>query len=350
MNPTFGTVDPLDPLDAVGRARLSLEGLSVGDAFGECFFFSPDLVFKLIRAGVMPGPPYDPERIEEYMMDQCQALREVPATPPWKWTDDTAMALAIVQVLEAHQTVEPEALARAFGRRYLKEPARGYGSAMHTLLPDLAHGGDWKGLSAALFEGRGSYGNGAAMRVAPVGAFFADDLGRCALEARRSALVTHAHEQGVAGAVAVAVAAGAAWQLRAKIASSAALEAGEDEAEGARQKLSGEFFELILPHVPPGAVRDGIECGRDMPLWGEIAVDEVTEMLGNGGEVTAQDTVPFVLWCASQRLDSYEDALWIVVSGLGDRDTTSAMVGGIVSLSSRTPIPANWISSREPLS
>lgn len=345
MNPTLSTLDPGQ------RARLSLDGLSVGDAFGECFFFSPDLVFKLIRAGVMPGPPYEAERIEEYMMDQCQALREVPATAPWKWTDDTAMALAIVQVLEAHSQIDEEALARAFGRRYLKEPARGYGSAMHTLLPDLAHGGDWKGLSAALFEGRGSYGNGASMRVAPVGAFFADDLERCALEARRSALVTHAHEQGVAGAIAVAVAAGAAWQLRDKIASSRAFEPNshQDQVDEARQVLAGEFFELILPHVPAGAVRDGIECGRDMPLWGEIAVDEVTEMLGNGGEVTAQDTVPFVLWCASQRLDCYEDALWIVVSGLGDRDTTSAIVGGIVALSSRSPIPPTWISNREPL-
>lgn len=345
MNTTLSALNPRE------RARLSLEGLSVGDAFGECFFFSPDLVFKLIRAGVMPGPPYEHERIEEYMMDQCQALREVPSNPPWKWTDDTAMALALVQVLEAHGEVAEDALARAFGRRYLKEPARGYGGAMHTLLPDLAHGGDWQRLSSALFEGRGSYGNGASMRVAPVGAFFADDLERCAVEARRSALVTHSHSQGVAGAVAIAVAAGAAWQLRDKIAGSASLQSGADEDETAevRQVLAAAFFELILPHVPSGAVRDGIECGRDMPFWGEIAVDEVTEMLGNGSEITAADTVPFVLWCASQRLDCYEDALWIVVSGLGDRDTTSAMVGGIVSLSSRTPIPDAWISSREAL-
>ncbi len=340
-------------LCALERARLSLEGLSVGDAFGECFFFSPDLVFKLIRANVIPGPPYDPERIEEYMMDQCQALREVPAQAPWKWTDDTAMALSLVQVLEAHGEADEEALAGAFGRRYLLEPARGYGSAMHDLLPDLARGGDWRSLASALFQGRGSFGNGAAMRVAPVGAFFGDDLARCAREARRSARVTHAHEQGVAGAVAVAVAAGAAWQLREQIAQeptlAASTQADSQAAQDARQVFAAEFFELILPHVPPGAVRDGIECGRDMPLWGEIAVDEVTDMLGNGGEVTAQDTVPFVLWSASQRLDSYEDALWITVSGLGDRDTTCAMVGGIVSLSSRSAIPDAWLSSREPL-
>jgi ADP-ribosylglycohydrolase len=82
------------------RARLSLEGLSIGDAFGECFFFDPNLVFKMIRSGVLPGPPYDPKVIEGHMRDGCAALREVPALPPWKWTDDTA--LAVVQVLSEH--------------------------------------------------------------------------------------------------------------------------------------------------------------------------------------------------------------------------------------------------------
>lgn len=328
----------LSALEPVERARLSLEGLATGDAFGECFFFSPDLVYKLIRAGVIPGPPYDPERVEEYMMDQCQALREVPAMAPWKWTDDTAMALALVQVLESHGRVDEDALARAFGRAYLREPARGYGAAMHDLLPDLAHGGDWSALAGALFHGTGSYGNGAAMRAAPLGAFFADDLGRCAHEARLSAHVTHAHEQGVAGAVAVAVAAGAAWNLRERAA------AGEEA-----QVLADAFFEAILPLVPPGAIRDGAECARDLPGWGEIAIDEVTDMLGNGGAVTAQDTVPFVLWCASQHLSSYEEALWLTVSGLGDRDTTAAMVGGITALSSPSPVPPLWIQSREPL-
>jgi ADP-ribosylglycohydrolase len=56
------------------------------------------------------------------------------------------------------------------------------------------------------------------------------------------------------------------------------------------------------------------------------------------------------MWCAAQHLDNYEEALWLTVSGLGDRDTTCAIVGGIVSLHTGVEgIPAAWRRAREPL-
>ena len=75
------------------RARLSLEGLSVGDAFGECFFVSPAVAQTMVEERVLP--------------------RE-----PWRYTDDTEMALAIVRVLEEHGRIDQDALARLFGQRY----------------------------------------------------------------------------------------------------------------------------------------------------------------------------------------------------------------------------------------
>ena len=70
----------------------------------------------------------------------------------------------------------------------------------------------------------------------------------------------------------------------------------------------------------------------------------------NGTLVTAQDTVPFVLWCAAQHLDDYPEALWLTASGLGDVDTTCAMVGGIVaSFTGMAGIPPEWQAQREPL-
>ncbi|MDF2440306.1 MAG: hypothetical protein JWN98_1290, partial [Abditibacteriota bacterium] len=44
-----------------------------------------------------------------------------------------------------------------------------------------------------------------------------------------------------------------------------------------------------------------------------------------------------------------ENALWLAVSGLGDRDTTCAMVGGIVALSAPDTIPPLWRDAREAL-
>jgi ADP-ribosylglycohydrolase len=70
-----------------------------------------------------------------------------------------------------------------------------------------------------------------------------------------------------------------------------------------------------------------------------------------GTRVSAQDTVPFALWCAAHHLDDYEEALWTTVRGLGDRDTTCAIVGGVVVLATGVAaIPAEWRWCREPLS
>jgi ADP-ribosylglycohydrolase len=81
-----------------------------------------------------------------------------------------------------------------------------------------------------------------------------------------------------------------------------------------------------------------------------VPVATAVGVLGNGSQVSAQDTVPFVLWCAAQQLGDYEEALWLTVSGLGDRDTTCAMVGGIVACcAGAEAIPAAWRTAREPL-
>ncbi len=58
---------------------------------------------------------------------------------------------------------------------------------------------------------------------------------------------------------------------------------------------------------------------------------EAAYELGNGSRISAQDTVPYVLWAASTRLADYEAAVRVCVVVGGDMDTTSAMVGGIVA-------------------
>jgi ADP-ribosylglycohydrolase len=73
-------------------------------------------------------------------------------------------------------------------------------------------------------------------------------------------------------------------------------------------------------------------------------------VLGNGSQVLASDTMPFTLWCAARHLDGYEEALGTTVAAPGDRDTSCAIVGGIVALSAgRDQLPAGWLAAREPL-
>jgi ADP-ribosylglycohydrolase len=280
------------------RGRLSLDGLSIGDAFGELFFTISS------SAGPTNLPP-----------------------GPWRWTDDTHMALSVMEVLERFGRIEQDALAHAFARRFAAEPYRGYGSGAMTLLSQLADGADWRTAAPALFGG-GSYGNGAAMRAAPIGAYFAGDLATAAAEARSSAEVTHAHVEGQAGAIAVAAA--AAW-----------VASRPSEATG--------LFAAVLDVVPPGETRDAIE--KAAALDAATNVDDVIDRVGNGSRILAQDTVPFALWCACHHMDDYARALWTAVSRFGDCDTLSAIVGGIVVMQhGESAIPEEWRQRREPLS
>lgn len=170
------------------------------------------------------------------------------------------------------------------------------------------------------------------MRVAPLGAYFADSIETVIEQAQASAEVTHAHPEGVAGAIAVAVAAAWAWRLR----------------EHAVRPTRSEFLDLLLPVVPESEVRTKMLLARN--LGTRVSVLSAATKLGNGSQVSAQDTVPFVLWCAGQYLGSYEQAIRQTLRAGGDLDTTCAMVGGIVVLFGGTErIPLQWRTAREPL-
>ncbi|MFE7615457.1 ADP-ribosylglycohydrolase family protein [Streptomyces sp. NPDC057496] len=295
---------PLPPPPAAdpAAARRSLEALALGDAFGERWFplfREPRRAFNEIKA------------------------RRTPEELDWHWTDDTALARALLRSLEEHGRVEQDRLALCFALTYEADQARGYGHGMHMLLPQLlAAPADWRTLAPGLFEG-GSLGNGAAMRVAPLGAYFHWDVGFVAEQATLQATVTHAHPEGIAGAVAVAVA--AALTVR------------------------GEFtLAAVADRTPEGLVHDGLRRAVDVPFATEPW--KAADLLGNGQRVRADDTVPFALWTAARHPGDLEAALWATAEGLGDVDTTCAITGGVVGAATGTDgAPESWLRRREPL-
>jgi ADP-ribosylglycohydrolase len=195
----------------------------------------------------------------------------------------------------------------------------------------ISHGMSWKAVARQAFGGQGSCGNGGAMRSAPIGAYFADDYDRVVAEAKASAEVTHAHPDGKTGAAAVALA--SAWMVR-----NAKSPAGTDYA----------LIEFVLEHLPQTETYHRLLKALEVPLDSSPKV--AASLLGNGSNVIASDTVPFCLWCAARHRNNYVDALWATVSGLGDRDTTCAIVGGIVAAGAgRESIPADWLTAREPI-
>ena len=50
-----------------------------------------------------------------------------------------------------------------------------------------------------------------------------------------------------------------------------------------------------------------------------------------------------LLAAEDKALDDFEKSVWLTVSGLGDRDTTCAIVGGIVALAvGENALPCEW--------
>jgi ADP-ribosylglycohydrolase len=298
---------PLDHEERVVRMKFSLDGLGLGDALGEMLSYQAPSAPSRLAQDRLPGGP-------------------------WFHTDDTEMAISIAAMLKSHGRIDQDALSRRFVRRFERDPDRGYGKMTRIQLREILAGAHWREMSAKAFGGLGSMGNGGAMRVAPLGAYFAGDLDRCASEARASSLVTHTHPDGVAGTIAVAMAAAAAWQLR------------DVKFDG----WSSRFFDEVIRRTPDSEVRLQLVSASRIPAT--TSVEQVARVLGNGSLVTAPDTVPFCIWIAAHRSRDFKGALAQAIQTGGDCDTNAAIVGGIVALSAgRESIPVDWLTAREPV-
>ena len=151
------------------------------------------------------------------------------------------------------------------------------------------------------------------MRAAPLGAFFAHDATLAAEQATLSAVVPHSHPEGIAGAVAVALAAAEAWRCR----------------EAGMRPTHDGFIGRIIGRMTQSEVRSRLARAQSMDRVASL--DYPVSVLGNGAGLSAQDTVPYALWCCGQALADFEEALWLAVSAGGDRDTLCAIVGGVVA-------------------
>lgn len=282
-----------------------LEGLSVGDALGEA------LSYQHHRA----------REIADFSVFSPGSVR---------YTDDTEMAQAVYETLRMIRGIDEDTIAWAFTTRFRKDPERGYGKMARRILESLCTGAHWKEVSMTAF-GSGSFGNGAAMRVAPIGGYFADDLIAASAAATRSARVTHFHPEGIAGAVAVAIASAVAFSSR-------HLSAGQ---------AAEAIWQAVLNYTPEGKVRDGISVARSMS---GATANEIVSKVGNGAGVSAQDTVPFCIWSACRNLGDFREALFSTVEAGGDCDTNCAIVCGIVTAYvGAGAIPAEWLRVKEPL-
>ncbi len=236
------------------------------------------------------------------------------------------MACSVLAVLAAHGRIDQDALAGSFAGHH--DFDRGYGPAVNRMLRLIREGGDWRELAAALFNGQGSWGNGAAMRIAPLGAWYADDPEQATHQAEISSYVTHQHREAVVGAMAVAAAAALA-------------------ADPAGPPTPAGLLDGVIALVPRSAVGAGLRRARDMLDYDDPGT--VAAVLGCGRRTSAHDTVPFALWSAARALGDFEQGFWATAQVGGDVDTTCAIFGGVVAAGEAGAPPAGWLEQTEEL-
>ncbi len=285
---------PMD--DLTGKFLGSMVGMALGDAIGE-------MAFRYWK--------------------EADPRAWIAQTDPLTYTDDTAMALGLAQSLVQTGRLDEQHLGDTFRAHYVREPWRGYASGPPTIFALVERQAiSYTEAARRLFGGQGSFGNGAAMRIAPVGLFFHDapDLYD---QARRSAHVTHAHPIGVDGAAILAWAVGQAVRL--DPGEPFALEAFcQGLAEFARTPEMQGKMELLRALLAEDA----------QP---QIAADRL------GRTVAVHESLPFALYAFLRHPGSFEDCLFCAILNGGDRDTLGAMAcavsGAYLGIEA---IPADW--------
>ncbi|WP_214368229.1 ADP-ribosylglycohydrolase family protein [Pseudonocardia sp. H11422] len=228
------------------------------------------------------------------------------------YTGDTVMTLVLAQHLSARLVrdaeLETDELARAFAFAWRNEPWRGYGSGPEHVFRSVLLGVPCRKAAASLFGGSGSFGNGGAMRVAPV-ALLGRSLGLVLDWARRSARVTHLHPIGQAGAALQAAAVALA-------------------ASGSRQHPLDPRRFLSAVDACHGHPAFSARLRRLSYVLDDERPARVVRSIGHG--IPALESVPAALLAFLRSPDEPSEVLDFAVRLGGQTDSITAMAGALV--------------------
>lgn len=283
------------------KARGTLVGVAVGDALG-----APFEGMETVSPSVLEG---------------------LLGRSPLRYTDDTHMTIGMAESLVERRGFDGAHMAETFALNYAQEPWRGYGSAPPLVFRLLEQGVPWDQGARTMFGGAGSYGNGAAMRVAPVAVVAFHDLEQVAELARQTAIITHTHELGVEGAVLQALA--VALLLRQP----------PDSSLNARQ-----FLGSLRQYVRSPVYLDKLE--RIEALLPEASPEQAAIRLGTS--TAAQEAVPAAIFSFLRSSDSFAETVRYSIAMGGDTDTIASMAGALAgAYLGEEAIPREWWESVE---
>ena len=246
-----------------------------------------------------------------------------------RYTDDTDMTFALAESIVQCGEIDPEDMARQFSLHC--DLSRGYAIGTIKAVQALRAGLKWDEVSRIVFE-NGSFGNGAAMRVCPVGLFYHHNPDGLKESAIRQASITHVHPLGQWGAVMQACSVGLAVHQDPK------------EPFGKDRMVIG--LREVLWGGPIEYVRDLNKIEEMLSRGRKLQAREVAQSLGNG--VEAQFSVPSACYIAITYTPDFADAIRAAISLGGDTDTIAGMVGAIVGAHvGEKGLPPEWIEQLE---
>jgi len=260
----------------------AMVGSALGDAIGELAFWN---------------------REREGLSDAVERLQEL------RYTDDTAMAIGLAESILEKRGIDQKHLGDTFSRNFFQEPWRGYAPGPPTIFSLVRSSGiSYVEAARSLFDGAGSLGNGAAMRITPVALVF-HDAGSLYEAAAASAEVTHAHPVGKDGAAVLAWAIAQALKL-----------------DPEREFPAETFTQGLIHFARTEQIRSKMALVRALTRE-EMPPHLAANQLGRS--VAVDESMPFAIYSFLRHPRSFEECLLCAILHGGDRDTLGAMAGAI---------------------
>lgn len=278
-------------------------GSAIGDALGEMAFSYPE---------------------------KDELLKAISQVKELIYTDDTAMAIGLAESLIERKGIDQQHLGDTFYKNFVREPWRGYASGPPSIFSLVRRTGiSYVHAAKTLFGGEGSLGNGAAMRITPVGLFFyhTDLLYE---QACASAEVTHSHPVGKDGAAVQAYGIAQALLL-------------DPKEEFPRER----FIKNLISLAKTSEIREKLKEVQNL-LNEECSDRMASERLGRS--VAVHESMPFSIYSFLRYPKSFESCLFCSILHGGDRDTLGAMAGALSgAYLGMKAIPRAWIEKLENL-
>jgi poly(ADP-ribose) glycohydrolase ARH3 len=272
--------------------------------------------------GVAIGDGMGASREGRFMATEEEILITSNISQPMRYTDDTHTTIGVAESLIENSGFNGAHMAKRFADNYYKEPWRGYGPGPPRVFQLLRDGEEWNKASTRVYHG-GSFGNGAAMRVAPVGLLFWNHPEELREVARQSGLITHSHALGMEGAA-----------LQARAVAMAVAENPDNQLD------SESFVSRLLDFAAEDVYRAKITRLNSL-LGRPDDRQAVVRELGHG--IEAFNSVPTAIFSFLAHPQDFTSAIVYAISLGGDTDTIASMAGAISgAYLGLDAIPSKW--------